>query len=418
MAPINKIRELREQAKLKQEKKKQEELLEKLDEEIDEDGLTFKQLKRLNPLTGGRNGKGKYYSRWYETGSRYMGEWLEESNWEKRKCKWTNWHRTPHGLGKFYIENKDNTMYSNEDNEHLQYIGEWANGLYHGQGIYYWYKGEQAGNWYHGSFHRGKKHGFGLYYDKKEKQTIECIYLNDRKICKWSDLYEGRRIQVRFTSYSSVGTHWYDGTIVKYDPERNEGIDGVNNNNNNGKVIDELAIRKKGPQHLIQFDNDKAGYRTRWIDLTQTEFKLIKHSKTSFYKLETFLPELTTPYLSCQTDPLHNRSKRFKQRAIKYYYTNPTPMYMRNQLNHEDHDIEDGQLYDSDLMWGGRRNDDENEEDSDVCDDDNNNNNLITIEERIPLVDTIVKRLDHVYNKMKLLQDEDEEQSLVVVASP
>ena len=92
--------------------------------------------------------------------------------------------------------------------------------------------------------------------------------------------------------------------------------------------------------HLIQFDNDKAGYRTRWIDLTQTEFKLIKHSKTSFYKLETFLPELTTPYLSCQT------------------------------------------------------------------------------EERIPLVDTIVKRLDHVYNKMKLLQDEDEEQSLVVVASP
>ena len=25
-------------------------------------------------------------------------------------------------------------------------------------------------------------------------------------------------------------------------------------------------------------------------------------------------------------------------------------MYMRNQLNHEDHDIEDGQLYDSDLI--------------------------------------------------------------------
>ena len=59
MAPINKIRELRERAKLKQEKKIQEELLEKLDEEIDEDGLTFKQLKRLNPLTGGRNGKGR-----------------------------------------------------------------------------------------------------------------------------------------------------------------------------------------------------------------------------------------------------------------------------------------------------------------------------------------------------------------------
>ena len=43
---------------------------------------------------------------------------------------------------------------------------------------------------------------------------------------------------------------------------------------------------------------------------------------------------------------------------------------------------------------------------------------IIIIEERIPLVDTIVKRLDHVYNKMKLLRDEDEEQSLVVVASP
>ena len=210
MAPINKIRELRALAKLKAEKKEEEQLLEAKDKEIDADGLTYKQLERLLPFTGGKNGKGKYYTRWYDNGSRYMGEYKEEEHWHKRKCKWTNMHRTPHGMGKFYLQNRDNMFSSNEDNEHLQYIGRWKNGEYHGWGTYFWFTGTEAGNYYNGEFRHGLKHGFGFYSNKNEEKPLECIYFNDKRLAQWSDLYEGRRIKVRFASFSGVGTDWYE----------------------------------------------------------------------------------------------------------------------------------------------------------------------------------------------------------------
>ena len=62
MAPINRVRELREIARKKIEAKKREEEQDKRDKEIDADGLTLHELKRLSPFTGGKNGKGKFYT--------------------------------------------------------------------------------------------------------------------------------------------------------------------------------------------------------------------------------------------------------------------------------------------------------------------------------------------------------------------
>lgn len=356
MAPINRVRELREIARKKIEAKKREEELEKKDKEIDADGLTLQELKRLSPFTGGKDGKGRYYTRWYDSGSRYVGEWKEEPTWQNRKIKWNNKHRTPHGLGKLYLR-LAKKCYSNEDNEHLLYIGEWDNGEFHGNGTYYWYSGVQAGNHYKGQFRRGKKHGFGHVYIANEDVPIECVYFNDRRIALWSDLYEGRRVQIRFAAYSGVGTDAYEGTIVKFEPNR-------------------LDNKK----HLVAFDNDKPGYKSRWVDLTKMDFKLVENSKTSFYKWETFLPEITTPYLSCKTDPLHNRVHRFKDRAIKYYYTNPTPLELR--FGNEDCDVERGELYDSDKMWGSKLIGDKEEE-------------------KQPVIDDMLKRLEPIKNRLQ-----------------
>ena len=123
-------------------------------------------------------------------------------------------------MGKFYLQNRDNMFSSNEDNEHLQYIGRWKNRRIPWLGYLFLVTGTEAGNYYNGEFRHGLKHGFGFYSNKNEDKPLECIYFNDKRLAQWSDLYEGRRIKVRFASFSGVGTDWYEGTIIKFDPTR------------------------------------------------------------------------------------------------------------------------------------------------------------------------------------------------------
>jgi hypothetical protein len=63
----------------------------------------------------------------------------------KKVRKWTNCHGT-------WI-NKDGS----------QYVGEFKNARYHGQGTFIWTSGEFAGDKYVGEFLKGKRSGLGTY---------------------------------------------------------------------------------------------------------------------------------------------------------------------------------------------------------------------------------------------------------------
>ena len=215
-------------------------------------------------------------TRWYDNGSRYRGQWYEESNWENRtKPHRHNLHRTPHGDGEYYNEKGD-----------LVYRGKFFNGLKHGEGLHIIYDENRPYKSYEGEFYKDLKHGLVTVTDNLTNDKRDAIYYHGKLIAWYDTLIDGKQIQIKLTRYSGY-PEWRNATIERYDASK---------------------TRKK---HRIRID--EMFTKPKWYDLTKCEFKTVAEEplKYTLLKPESEHLENAVPSLM-RTDPLGNR-KQFKQ---------------------------------------------------------------------------------------------------------
>ena len=132
-----KYEEEQEAIKLAAERKERERLL----------NIEREKIRKRKEEEAKKKAEEKRITRWYDTGSRYRGEWFEEANWENRtKPHRHNMHRTPHGEGEYYNEQGN-----------LVYKGQFFNGLKHGKGLHILYDKNRPYKSFEGDFYNDLK---------------------------------------------------------------------------------------------------------------------------------------------------------------------------------------------------------------------------------------------------------------------
>ncbi len=247
-------------------------------------------------------------TRWYDDGSRYVGDFLEDG---KPKRDRREKHRTPHGQGVFY------------KGVDPLYDGEWFFGERHGFGRLVC----PDGSIYTGRFLHGARHGKGIW----EKMTAEaivakaeaediasreaytvtevftspprtCIFWDDEFVCWWDELIPGVTLRICLeNSYNSnsFSLQWFHCVIVEVRPDPDDddygggggsGGDGKKHgSNDSGSDGDERKEGKDGvaattPRirkrpvdrklHCVQCFEEKPWRLPRWVNLAKMRFKM------------------------------------------------------------------------------------------------------------------------------------------------
>ena len=233
-------------------------------------------------------------TRTYPGGSMYKGEWLEEQQWNDRICPRHNHLRTPHGKGAWYTKDLE-----------IQYVGDFFFGKKHGYGKYCWNSPQRKGESFEGSFYNDQMHGKGVLIGKDGSRS-DVIYYENRKVANYSDLVDGRQIEIRLQD-NPAGLRWHKATIERYDPNR------------------------KLKKHRIRIESSMS--KSKWYDLSKSQFRMAKEKPMSYnlVKPESEHTENCIPAVA-RTDPLGNR-KQFKQICIKKGFEKICPDIMSEVLD-------------------------------------------------------------------------------------
>jgi hypothetical protein len=246
-------------------------------------------------------------TRWYDDGSRYEGEFLEDANYvdgvnaKDRR----NLHRTPHGKGTFF-----NGIVE-------RYRGDYFYGERHGQGRIIC----ADGSVYIGTFYQGKRHGKGV-WEKMTLESIErkriamekaakeadsvteiftlpprpCIFHNDAFVCWWDDLIPGVMLKICLTNSYNVHScpKWYQVTILDrrgwapYEtPEEIARKAKFESGGIKKEEEDEEEPWNEPERHQVVCAHEEPWARPRWINLVKYNFRMHRsHNKKIYNHLQ------------------------------------------------------------------------------------------------------------------------------------
>jgi hypothetical protein len=246
-------------------------------------------------------------TRWYDDGSRYEGDFLEDEFYENgtNLNDRRNKHRTPHGKGTFFVGTTE------------RYSGDYFYGERHGDGKLIC----PDGSIYIGKFYKSERHGAAIWAKmtaeaierkriakekamKEAENVTEIFTLPPRKVifeydtivCWWDELVPGRLIEICITNSYNVHAipRWYPCTIVDrrghvpYVPSDSWDSEYKKKGQKKGgqrrpKKPERIKTKEEEEEeepwveperHLIQCSNGAPWARPRWVNLEQQRFRM------------------------------------------------------------------------------------------------------------------------------------------------